>query len=217
MQNITNKQQKVLNFIKHYYSTNSATPTLQEIAENLDMDSRASVLYHLKRLEEKDFIYRTNKKRGIILKQCISFTTIPILGEANAGTPLASGKEEELGELQIDARIIRNKKNLYAVKIKGDSMNLQKVYINNVKDTAILKDNNYAIIDKDASYTFGDAVLAIINDAATIKVLSKAGNHIALVPNSTNKSHTPIYIQENDGSFINGKVVYALENPNVNL
>ncbi len=214
MQNITPKQQDILNFIKRYYSANSTTPTLQEIAKNLDMDSRASVLYHLKKIEEADFIYRTNKKRGIILKQDISFTTIPILGEANAGTPLASGEEEKLGDLQIDTRIARNKGNLYAVKIKGDSMNLQKVYINNVKDTAILKDNNYAIIDKNASYTFGDAVLAIIDNAATIKVLKKAGNHMALVPNSTNKSHTPIYIQENDGLFINGKVIYALENPN---
>lgn len=216
MKKISKQQSHILDFIKSYISRYSYSPTLQEIAKGTNMGSKAAVLYHLRRLELAGLISRTKETRGIILKELISFTTIPLLGEANAGQPLASAEEEQLGKLQLDNRIAMNNGNLFAVKIKGDSMNKQKIYNLGMNTDSTLEDGNYAIIDKNANYGEGDVVLAVIDNAATIKVLKYSDDYILLVPNSTNPIHNPIYIMDNEELFINGKVIYSLENPNLN-
>jgi repressor LexA len=179
------------------------------------MGSKAAVLYHLRRLELLGLISRTKNSRGITLKELISFSRIPILGVANAGYPLAAAKEEALGEICLDNRIAKNSNNLFAVKVDGDSMNKQRIYNPGMSTYSTLENGSYAIVDKTANYGEGDVVLAVIDEAATIKVLKYSDNYILLMPNSTNPIHNPIYIMDNEELFINGKVIYSLENPNL--
>jgi len=216
MDKISKQQSQILDFIKSYFSQHSYAPTLQEIANHTEMGSKAAVLYHLRRLELLGLISRTKDSRGITLKELISFSSIPVLGVANAGYPLAAAKEEGLGEIRLDNRIAKNNNNLFAVKIDGDSMNKQKIYNIGMNTDCTLENGNYAIIDKNANYGEGDVVLAIIDNAATIKVLKYSDDYILLMPNSTNPIHNPIYIMDNEELFINGKVIYSLENPNLN-
>lgn len=193
----------------------SYAPTLKEIAEHTGMNSKSAVLYHLRRLEKADLISRKSGSRRITLKETLSFSTIPILGIANAGYPLADAEEEQLGELKLDNRIAKNKGNLFAVKVSGNSMNKQEIYNLQMDSKGLLADGNYAIVDREANYQEGDVVLAVIDNSATIKVLKYSDDYILLLPNSTDPSHNPIYIKDNEELFINGKVIYSLENPNL--
>jgi SOS-response transcriptional repressor LexA len=77
-----------------------------------------------------------------------------------------------------------------------------------------LVDGKLAIVDRDAGVSDEDIVLAIIDNAATIKLLKKstAGDEqIAILkPRSTNSKHQPIYVKDDD-LFLNGKVILVLD------
>lgn len=202
-------QQKVLSFIKEYISSEGKAPTLKEIAQALNVKSTAAVLFHIKSLEKRGLISRTHTARGLTPTEDLDFSRIPVLGIANASTPLAQAEQSHLGYLQIDHMIIRNNGNLFAVKINGDSMNRQSINESDV----LLKHGNYAIIDRNAPYKQGDVVLAVVNGGATIKIYMETTDAVILMPNSTNHMHHPIYVKQREQLVINGKVIMALENP----
>ncbi len=207
---ITNKQEKVLDFIRDYYLDKGLAPSLGELQEYLKTKTKRGVVVHLDALEKKGFIIRTGGARGIQLQDEESYEYligIPILGYANAGTPLATAEEDHIGNLKVDKKLLKNKGQLFSVIVKGDSMN--KHYINK----APLSDGNYAVVEKDSEVDDGDVVLAVIDNSATLKILKKQNNMIILYPNSYNESHQPIYLDKNRENIINGKIIMALENP----
>lgn len=62
------RQQRALNFIRGYLSSNSEAPTFAEIAEYIGVTSSASVFNILRALENMGLIVRTpNVSRGIRL------------------------------------------------------------------------------------------------------------------------------------------------------
>jgi repressor LexA len=207
---LTQKQSQVLEIIKQYQNEFDTSPTLQELQLALDISTKRGVVKHLIALENKGYIYRNGKARGIVLtdpKYSENTYGIPILGYANAGTPLVFADEDVIGSIQVDKDMIRNRKDVFALVVKGDSMNIKTV------DRIPIDNGNYAIIQKGANVRNGDPVLAVINNAATIKSFKKSHNSIILYPESTNPAHTPIYIREDNDFYINGKVIAVLENP----
>ena len=215
MTNISPKQKEILMFLKEYISLRGESPTLEEIARNVEIGSRAGVHYHLKVLEQRGLIKKEKGvyRRLVDLVDELDFASVPLLGVANAGQPLASSVEERLGIIKIDSNVLKNNGNLFAVRLQGDSMNKQ--YIPNRKSpyATVLDDNNIAIIDKNAEIEDGDVVLAIINGGATVKVFKRTENSIVLMPNSSNSKHQPIFIFDEEDAFFNGKVVFALSVP----
>lgn len=201
-------QNKVLAFLVEYISAHGQSPTLAEIATFVGITPPA-VLFHLRSLEKKGSIIRSGENRGITLRQELDFTNIPVLGIANASTPLDMAEETRMGYLQVDRMIIRNKGNLFAVKINGDSMNLHLLNDSHVP----LRHGNYAIVDREKEIKQGDVVLAIVNGGATIKIYRETNEGVVLMPHSSNPVHHPIYIRDKEQLVINGKIVLALDNP----
>lgn len=208
MQTRGNSQFRIYSFVKEFLSTNDSAPTLEEIGKYMNMSAPA-VLFHLRNLEKKGLILRSRNNRGIILKEELEFTSIPVLGIANASKPLADAEEVHLGFIQLEKSVISNKGNLFAVSIHGDSMNNQTLKNSQVP----LEDGNYAVIDTTTEANHGDVVLATINGGATIKVFMTTPEGVVLKPNSTNQSHHPIFVHDYDQLIVNGKVVLALRNP----
>jgi len=206
---LTQKQQKVLDTIQEYYSSNEEAPTLSELKDLLGIKTKRGVVKHLDALERKGFLNRTSKPRGISLLNSSDRSTfsIPVLGYANAGQPLVFAEEDIIGSIKIDKDILRNHNNHFALIVKGDSMNMRTV------NKVPIIDKNYVIVEKDTEYSDGDVVLAVVDNAATIKTFKKSQNSIILYPESNNPIHTPIYLRENSHGFINGKVIAVLENP----
>lgn len=207
---LTTKQQKVLEAIKEYMGEYELPPTLPELQDQLEIKTKRGVVKHLMALERKGYIYRNGKPRGIVLTDpnyVQNTYGIPILGFANAGTPLVFAEEDIVGTIQVDKELIKTEKNMFALIVKGDSMNMKTI------DRVPIANGNYAIIKKGAEFGNGDPVLAVINNAATIKSFKKSKNSVILYPESNNPVHTPIYIREGNDFFINGKVIAVLENP----
>lgn len=208
---LTSKQDKVLRVIRDFYLENGKAPSLTELQGMLNINTKRGVVSHLEALEKKGYIIRTSEPRGIhIIDDSESdmayeyLVGIPILGYANAGTPLIIAQEQNLGVLQLDKSLVGRNKDLFALMVKGDSMNMREI------DGKNIEDGDYLIVQKDADYEDGDAVVAIIDGCATVKNIKIRNNMVILYPKSNNPIHKPIYLDANGNSIINGKVIRVL-------
>ena len=207
---LTLKQRKVLEAIQQYIYEYEEPPTLPELQEELGISTKRGVAKHLEALEKKGYVYRNGKPRGIVLTDpnyVQNTYGIPILGYANAGSPLVFAEEDIIGTIHVDKDLVKKRKDIFALIVKGDSMNMKTV------DRIPIADGNFAIVQKGGDFHNGDPVLAVINNGATIKSFKKSSNSIILYPESTNPIHTPIYLRSNNDGFINGKIIAVLENP----
>ncbi len=213
---LTERQKLVLNTIRNYFLDNGYAPSLTELQQMLDITTKRGVVNHLEALEKKGYIIRTSEPRGIQVVDNEDpvyeyLVGIPILGYANAGTPLVIAQEENLGILQVDPNLVDSKENnLFALIVKGDSMNLRSI---NGKD---LQEGHYLIVQKDSEYEDGDVVVAIVDGCATVKNIKREKDLVILYPQSSNPMHRPIYLNSKSDTLINGKVVMVLDNPNAN-
>lgn len=207
---LTSKQRAILDYLKKYIEDYGEAPTLPDLQETLGITTKRGVVKHLMALEKKGYLYRNGKPRGIILtdpKYVENTYGIPILGYANAGSPLVFAEEDIIGTIHVDKDLVKSSKDTFALIVKGDSMNMKRV------DRVPIAHGNFAIVRKGEVYRNGDPVLAIINNAATIKSFKKSNNSIILYPESNNPIHTPIYLKDANDFYINGKVIAVLENP----
>jgi len=209
---LTSKQKRVLETLGGYFSEFDMAPTLTELQEMLEIKTKRGVVKHLEALEKKGYIYRNGKSRGIFLDSGFSseMYDIPILGYANAGQPLVLAEEDIIGTIKVDKGILPEKSDLFALMVKGDSMNMRT--INKVP----ILSQSYVVIEKNGQVSDGDVVLAVVDNAATIKTLKRSDNSVILYPESSNPMHTPIYLRNSTEAFINGKVIAVLENPRNN-
>ena len=211
---LTQRQKQVLDLVNRYLKQEGYAPTLTEMMGELDITTKKGVAFHLDALEKKGYISRTGESRGIIVRDqsMEGFIRIPLLGFANCGTPLALAQEDYRGEITIDEKLLKGNRKVFGVEMKGDSMD--KKSINGVP----LYSGNYALIAKNVPVVNGDVVLAMIDEAATIKTFKKDGQTVVLYPESSNPVHKPIYVKSDVGdSFINGKVMAVLSNPIANV
>ncbi len=213
---LTERQKVVLNTIRNFFLDNGYAPSLTELQQLLEISTKRGVVSHLEALEKKGYIIRTSEPRGI---QVINeeepvyeyLVGIPILGYANAGTPLVLAQEENLGVLQLDPNLVDKKEqNLFGLIVKGDSMNLRNI------NGKALEEGHYLIVQKDAEYEDGDVVVAIVDGCATVKNIKRERGLVILYPQSNNPIHRPIYLNKKVDSMINGKVVMVLDNPEMN-
>lgn len=211
------KQQLVLKEIRKFIKEHNQAPTVKELQKILlshkfKANSTRTVVKYLNTLTEKGFIEKTGKKRGIKLSGHDSeeigiLRKIPILGTANAGQPVAFAEQEFQGYLPVSKtiNIANNNLELYAIKVKGTSMNLEKI-----------NDGDYAIIDPNntINFKFGKPHLFVIDNCATIKNFKEIDDKtVALMPNSTDE-HTPIYLHSDDfdeNFRVIGKVIFTLK------
>jgi repressor LexA len=215
---LTQRQEQVLTLIRDFFLENGQAPSLGELQEKLGFKSKRGVVNHLIALENKGYIFRSSEPRGIKLLDETDDSNIeyeyligiPIFGYANAGTPLVMAEEEALGLLKVDKNLIGKKaeKDLFALIVKGDSMNERDL------DGIKVEEGKYLIVDKEAEVQDGDVVVAVIDNSATVKNISLSNKDmVVLYPESNNPKHQPIYIDSNSDFLINGKVVRVLDNP----
>lgn len=210
---LTAKQDLVLRVIRDYFLQNGFAPSLSELQVLLDIATKRGVVNHLIALEKKGYILRTSEPRGIRMLEENEepvyeyLIGVPILGYANAGTPLVGAEEENLGVLRVDKNILGKKKSLFSLIVKGDSMDREMI------DGKTITDGNYLVVDKEAEIFDGDVVVAIVENCATVKRFKKDQDMVVLYPNSSNPIHQPIYLDKNTESMLNGKVIKVLEKP----
>jgi repressor LexA len=204
---LTPKQQRFFSYLEREISRTGKAPSLRQAAAEMGV-SHAAVAQLIKALEEKGFIKRDGRySRTIHLLNRAQETAgvmrwreLPIVGDIAAGLPLYA-QQEWGGSLVVDAAIYRGS-NLFALKVKGDSM----------KEAAIL-DGDLVICEPRQYAENGEIVVALINqEEATVKRFFRRKKQIELRPE--NPAYRPKSYNFSE-VLVQGKVVGIQRGPEV--
>jgi len=191
------RQKQILEFINLYIQKFGYSPTLQQIADAINVHSLATVHEHLEALVKKGIIRRyKGAVRGIEIleKKFLSLSQgleLPILGYIAAGQPIEPHTDPN-ASLSVSPALISGTKPAFVLQVKGDSM----------VDDGIMS-GDYVVVEQREEANNGDIVVALLeNGFATLKRYFKEATRIKLEP--ANAKMTPIYTRN---VKIQGKVV----------
>lgn len=124
---LTERQSKILEFIRDQQSARGVTPSRAEIQAHFGFASPNAVTSHLRLLEQKGALKREgNTARALILSESLAARRtmdVPIYGSIAAGLAEESRQEAD-GVVTVDLETIRLPKGarVFALKVKGESM-----------------------------------------------------------------------------------------------
>ncbi len=197
MGNLTPKQQTMLDFIRSFSQETGYPPTVREIGESLGLKSPSTVKFHLDNLRDKGYIrWDGGKTRSITLleeENTPPKDQVPVLGSVAAGSPIWA---DEHVEEYITFPTGPNPEELFALRVRGESM----------LNAGILPDD-LVVVHRQQDARNGEIVVALFEDEATVKTLSRKNGEVWLLPE--NPDYDPI-----DGTYaqIIGKVVGLVRN-----
>lgn len=185
MKQITERQQEVLDFISSFSKDNNYPPTVREIGEHFGISLRA-VQDHIAALQKKGFLSQAQKRaRSLNVISGASATPqtfvskVPLLGTVAAGKPLLS--EENLdGYVNLTEPFVRPGKSYFALRVRGQSM----------IEAGILE-GDLAVVEQAQTAVDGQIVVAVIDNAITLKRFYKEADRVRLQPE--NAAFQPIY------------------------
>ena len=118
---------------------------------------------------------------------------VPLLGTVKAGYDYLA-QENWIGTIDVDASLVKDGSEYFALKVHGDSM------------SPVLVENDIVIVKKQDDFETGDIVVAIINgDEATIKKGKKTDNSILLQP--LNNNYEPLIFTNDEMKTIPVKII----------
>lgn len=185
MKQITERQQEVLNFISEFQKEQGYPATVREIGEHFGISLRA-VQDHIAALQKKGYLSQCQKRARSIrvlvdAKQDDGpfMAKVPLLGNIVAGKPLLC--EENLdGYVNLTEPFIRSGKAYFALRVRGTSM------VN-----AGILEGDLAVVEQAQNAVDGQIVVAVLDNAITLKRFYKETDKIRLQPE--NPDFSPIY------------------------
>lgn len=199
MQQLTERQQQVLDIIEHSLAGVGCPPTLREISDHIGTKGTATAIAHLDALERKGYISRRSGSRGIMLvnRQPASLL-VPIVGVVRAGAPEIA-VEDLQGYCSIDPSWLRGE-GCYFLRVKGDSM-----------IGAHILDGDLALIRPQLIAENGEIVVALVDGEATLKRFYREVGQIRLQPE--NAALQPIIVKDGEGeTVLVGKLLRIVRN-----
>ena len=207
---LTEKQDKVLSFVKDHVKKLGFPPTIRDIAEYFSISVKASH-DHLKAIAKKGYMKLfPGVARGIELMQPYesegissyeemmhSVQLVPLLGSIAAGKPILAHENIDT-HLAFPKSFLPKTGNMFALKIKGESMEGAGILDG---DIAVLKQFNESISD----IKNGDIVAALIDGEATLKTFMKINQSIEL--KAENPKFAPIVLNDKQDLLILGILV----------
>ncbi len=176
------KQKQILDFISQYIQINGYSPTLQEIADSMNLSSLATVHEHLQALERKGIIKRyEGAVRGIEIVDIsvnanLSAIELPLVGYIAAGEPIEA-IENPLSTVMVSPDMVSKSKRCFVLQVKGSSMINEGIM-----------DGDFVVLKQQETAENGQIVVALIDDGfATLKSFYKEKNgKIRLQPANDN-------------------------------
>ena len=190
MVQLTKMQQRIYDYIAQTIRTQGYPPSVREIGDAVGLKSPSTVHFHLKHMEELGVIGKgAGKGRALTLTEPLpEENQIPIVGTVAAGTPILA--EECIEDyLTFDTQGMSGEH--FALRVRGESM----------LGAGILPGDLVVVHRQQDAYN-GEIVVALFEDEATVKTLSRRGGHTWLLPE--NPDYDPI---DGDHADIIGKVV----------
>ena len=180
MANLTPKQQKIYDFIRDFSRDYGYPPTVREIGEHLGLKSPSTVKFHLDNLRAAGLIqWDGGKTRSITLLEKEDMPKedqVPVLGNVAAGSPILA---QECIEEYVSFQTGPHPEDYFALKVRGESM----LYAGILPDDLV-------VVRRQPEAHSGEIVVALFEDEATVKTLSKKNGEIWLLPE--NPDYEPI-------------------------
>jgi len=203
---LTDRQEKILAFIKKSIQDQGYPPTIREIGEHFGIRSTNGVNDHLKALERKGYLLRGElKSRALSVidggrsparllrmsRRELSAVgegeavQVPVVGKVAAGEPILA-QENITDHVRIDSVLLGDGgRKVFALRVSGDSM---------IGDGIL--DGDYIFVRKQLQADPGEIVVAMIEDEATVKRFYPEGDRVRFQP--SNPRLKPIYVSRDD-------------------
>lgn len=210
MAQLTKMQQKIYDYIADAIETKGYPPSVREIGEAVGLKSPSTVHFHIKHLEELGVLCKDGRKgRALTLpkretkpvgqtvplsqvsEEKLPANRVPIVGDVAAGTPILA---QECIEDYLTYDTGGRDGEYFALRVRGKSMLNAGILPG---DLVVVHSQNHA--------NNGEIVVALLEDEATVKRLSRRNGQVWLLPE--NEEYSPI-----DGRYatILGKVTAVL-------
>ena len=199
MPRTSNKAQLIVDYVNQFVQENGYSPSVREIGAAVGLKSPSTVHFHMKGLEEAGMIVKAEGKTRAISLPGASLSAVaeeedphanqvPILGSVAAGSPILAQECIE-DYLTFDTNGLEGEH--FALTVRGESM----------LNAGILP-GDLVVVHRQQDARNGEIVVALFEDEATVKTLSRKDGHTWLLPE--NDDYEPI-----DGTYaeIIGKVV----------
>lgn len=175
--------EKVLNFISEFTKKNSYPPSVREMCAGLGISSTATIVYHLKKLEEQGKLSREkSRNRAIEVSGVSMLSGIPVVGKVAAGIPITATENVE-DTLSFSQNLFGDQDELFILKVQGESMMNAGIF-----------DGDKIVVHKQENAENGEIVVAMIDGEATVKRFYKEKNQIRLQPE--NDFMSPIIVKD---------------------
>lgn len=201
---LSDRQKRILEFIKSFSLENGYPPTIREIGEAATISSTSVVNYNLNVLQREGLLVRDKTvSRGLRLVEAqrpavnvSNFISVPLLGHIAAGEPIDVPEGAYTADDTIDvSKDLIHDDNVFALKVKGISM-----------IDALINDGDTVIFKPAVSANNGEMVAVWLTDRdeTTLKRFYNEGSRIRLQPE--NSTMDPIYVDPATVQ-VQGKVV----------
>ena len=197
-----NRRDRVLEFVKVYMDNNGYPPTFSEIRDAVGLSSKSHVDYYLGALEKEGLIQRTpHTPRGLRLVGLSPATfEVSVEGTIAAGQPIEVG-DEPGQEIELTPDIADPRKDLYALRVQGDSM-----------VDALVGDGDIVIVNRSQEATRGQMAVVYLRDRneATLKRIYPEGRRVRLQPAHPTM---PSFYADACDVEVQGRVVAVIRRP----
>ena len=197
------RQQRILAAIRDSVVRHGYPPSTREIGQAVGLRSTSTVSRHLKALEDKGFLRRSESvSRPIDVRLFLRSAAapgrdehaveVPVVGDIAAGTPILAQEHAE-DTLTLSRQLV-GRGTVFGLRVRGDSM----------IDAAIC-DGDIVVVRRQPDAQTGEIVAAMIDGEATVKVFRRRNGHVYLEPRN------PAYsVIDGDEAVVLGKVVSVM-------
>jgi len=196
---LSKRQQLIYNYIISFSAEHGYPPSVREIGAQVGLKSPSTVHFHLKALVEKGLIGKVDgKTRTLTILDPAAqphnaaigprANQVPILGNVAAGSPILADENIE-DFLIFDTGHLSGEH--FALRVRGESM----------RNAGILP-GDLIIVHQQPTANNGEIIVALLEDEATVKTLSRTNGAVRLLPE--NPDYEPI---DGTNAEILGKVV----------
>lgn len=193
MENLNEREQKVLDYMKAYIREWGYPPTVRDICAALEINSTSTVHKAITGLEEKGYIHKqAGKRRAMDVvhetpedgADRADVVDVPVIGRISAGTPILAEENIE-DQFPLPARFLGKGQN-FMLTVHGESMIEAGIF-----------DGDYILVQQTDKAENGQIVAAMIDgieSEATVKGFYREDGHIRLQP--YNSSMSPIIVND---------------------
>ena len=180
---ITRRQKEVIDFLSSFTQKNGYSPSYEEIALGLGLNSLATVHKHVANLQSKGLLQRAhNRSRSIDVLPSRAVgkkgaDRVSLMGRIAAGRPVEAIETAE----SISLGDVIGNREVFALEVRGDSM----------RDEHIVS-GDYVLVERTRTAREGEIIVALVDGSeATLKRFYREGSMIRLQP--SNAEMAPIY------------------------